>query len=196
MTAMLSAHGVATPPDVLLTGEDLLQHPEWGRCELVRGKVVKMCRPNPMHGRLAVKLANTLDTFVDARRLGMVFSETGVYTERGPDSVRGPDIFYVRAENCPAPESWTEYFQTAPDLCIEIVSPSDRWLDLNTKIEEYLKAGVKLVWLIEPESQSARVYRADRAPIAILSSGVLSGEDVLPSFELPLAELFAAVRLT
>ncbi len=194
MPATLTAPRAYLPPiEGTYTAEDMLNHPEWGRCELVRGKVVSVCLPNRKHGRLSAKLISKLDSFVEERALGLVFTESGVVVENDPDTVRGPDIYFVRAEHCPVGDTLEGYTELPPDLCVEIVSPRDQPLKLREKIAEYLKFGVKLIWIIDPMTHQARIYRLDGSTDIIPASGVLSGEDVLPGFELPLAELFAAL---
>ncbi len=183
----------APPAERLYTAHDLLTHPEWGPCELVRGKVVPVCRPKNKHGRLVVSLGGKLDVFVETNGLGMVFSESGVFTEHDPDTVRSPDIHFVRTENCPTGEAFDGYMEKPPELCVEIVSPSDTPAKLWEKITEYRQFKVKLIWVIDPELLQARVYRLDGTWAEIPYSGVLSGEDVLPGFELPLAKLFAVI---
>src|SRR5437868_4401639 len=83
----------------LYTGADLLRHPEWGSCELIRGKVVRVCRPNFEHGKLAGKMMLAAGNFVEAHNLGSVLTcDSGVYLERDPDTVRGPDVYFISKE--------------------------------------------------------------------------------------------------
>jgi Uma2 family endonuclease len=195
MSAALAAPNRSPDPSKrLVTGEELLQHPEWGPCELIRGKVVPVCRPNYMHGVLMSEMGGELRAFVKKRKLGdVVVGDSGVYLERGPDTVRGPDVYFISAKRKPEKQDRAGYLKVAPELCVEIVSPSDKWSDIKGKVDQFLAFGVKLVWVIDPKTRSAHVYRAGGSVVAIGPGGVLSGEQILPGFELPLKELFAAV---
>jgi Uma2 family endonuclease len=194
-TALITAPEIAFPVDRLVTGEELLRHPEWGPCELIRGKVLRVCRPNNEHGILLGELNYHIGNFVRPRKLGILFcGDSGVYIERGPDTVRGPDLHFIRAEMAGTIDL-KGYLETAPDLCVEIISPNDKWSDVEEKVKEFLGLGSKLVWIIDPRTQDAHVRRANGTRDLIPATGVLTGEDVLPGFKLPLSELFAAVKL-
>jgi Uma2 family endonuclease len=186
----------APPPQkrkALVTGADLLAHPEWGPCELIRGKVVSVCRPNPQHGCLTNELAFKLTAHSKKKNLGkVVVGDAGIYLERDPDTVRGPDIFFVRSERVPKGGLSIKYLEFAPDLCVEIVSPNDAWTDIESKVKQFLAIGVRLVWVVDPKRRVARVYRADGME-DISEDGALSGEDVMPGFSLKLKDLFAAL---
>src|SRR4051794_15986975 len=98
-TATIQPPKPAPPTDRLVTGEELMRHPEWGPCELIRGKVVPLCRPNSQHGYLMNEIGSELRNFVKKRRLGLVMSgDAGVYLEHSPDTVRGPDVYYISAK--------------------------------------------------------------------------------------------------
>lgn len=194
----MSATLEATPPPRvrkrLYTGTDLLNHPEWGNCELIRGKVVPVCRPNYMHGALIGEATGSLRDFIKPRNLGVVVTgDSGIYLERGPDTVRGPDIYFISTNRRPINEAREGYLEVAPELCIEIVSPKDRWTKIVRKVEQFLAIGVKLVWVIDPRMRQAHVYRADGSAAIVRGDGVLSGEQILPGFELPLKDLFAVL---
>ena len=194
MATVLNDRRAAPPSGRLVTGEELLQHPEWGPCELIRGKVVPVCRPNSEHGVLMTELAARLWNHVKDKKLGKVFSgDSGVYLERNPDTVRGPDVFYLRAERLPDGRVPEQYMEVAPDLCVEIISPNDTWSDMNEKVDMYFAAGVALVWVIDPRTRKAHVYKHGRDARIIPSGGALSGEDILPNFTLKLEDLFAAL---
>lgn len=141
------------------------------------------------------KLAMRVGTFVEKHDLGELFSgDSGVYLDRDPDTVRGPDLHFVRKDNAGSLD-WDSFLDVAPDLCIEIVSPSDKWSDIEEKVEQFLTLGSKLVWVMDPKTRKAHVRRSDGSREVIPQTGTLSGEDVLPGFTLALSELFGAVEL-
>lgn len=184
-----------TPPptDRLVTGEELLAHPEWGKCDLIKGRVIPVCRPSIAHGILAGELSRRLGNHAAAKKLGRVFVESGVYIERNPDTVRGPDIGYYKADRLSNLKS-NNYLDAPPDLCVEIVSSNDTWSDLNDKVESFLAAGVPLVWVIDPQRKKAHVFTKDSAKRVLGPNETLSGEDVLPGFSVALAELFSVLE--
>jgi|ERR1043165_1361309 Uma2 family endonuclease len=183
------------PTDRLVSGEELLQHPEWGPCELIRGKLVPVCRPNKVHGVLMSEISWELLTYTKQYGTGLVVSgDSGVYLERDPDTVRGPDVYFIRRERLGETPLQPTFLEVPPDLCVEIVSPSDRWSDIEEKVRQYLAIQVKFVWVIDPAWQRARVYRLDGTTDIVPNTGSLSGEAVLPGFELSLSRLFSAVN--
>ena len=195
-TAILDAPPVILwPTHRLVKAEELMNHPEWGPCELVRGKVIPVCRPLNEHGLLVHRMSVRVGNFVEKHNLGRCFTgDSGVFLERDPDTVRGPDFHFVRADRWPGKEALKSYLTVAPDLCVEIISLNDNHKDLEQKISEYQAFGVKRVWVIDPKSCTARVYRGDvKRPEIIPAAGSLSGEDILPGFELTLKDLFAAL---
>lgn len=182
------------PTDRLVTGKEFGDHPEWGYVELVRGKVVPVSPPKKPHGNLVAELTYQLMAFVKKKKLGEVVSgDSGFYISHEPDTVRGPDVYFIRAERVKNEDS-EDYPDTPPDLCVEVVSPTDKWSDVTGKVEEYLTAGVTLVWVIDPSRKKAHIYRKGREPKALDLKGKLDGEDVLPGFTLAMKELFAGIR--
>jgi len=180
-----------SPVDHLVTGEEMLAHPEWGFCELVRGKVVPLSTPKPRHGIITAALTIALGTFVKLHKLGKVLNgDPGVYTTRDPDSVRGPDVCFISNARLEMANRETGYWGTLPELCVEVISPGDAWSEVMEKVEEYLAAGVVLVWVVDPQRRKAYVYRSGRPTRVLTANDALEGEEVLPGFVLPLAELF------
>jgi Uma2 family endonuclease len=162
---------------------------------LIRGNVVLVCRPNFEHGELMTELAFALKGFVKEKKLGSIISgDSGVYLERGPDTVRGPDVYFISKERRPSDkESRLGYLDVAPELCVEIVLPKDRWSKIISKVDMFLNAGVKLIWIIDPKTRKAHIFRADKTVAMLDATGALSGETVLPGFELSLHDLFAVL---
>lgn len=174
------------------TVEEFARLPEDDRYtfELVRGRVVREPRPAPRHGRMVVKLIRRIDEFVEKHGLGLTYTETGFALYRDPDTVRGPDISFVSNERAAKPGYRGPYQRIAPDLSVEVLSPSDRRRAMLEKVNEYLDVGSRLVWVVDPKRQVVTVYRPGVEPERLESRDVLRGDDVLPGFELPLVKLF------
>jgi Uma2 family endonuclease len=156
--------------------------------ELVRGPLIVREPPGFRHGRIAVSIALRLSEFVRARDLGVVVSEAGFKLSADPDTVRGPDVAYISRDCAPDPEP-IGYLSIAPDLVVEVLSPSDRAGDVQSKISDWLTAGTRLVWVIDPARRRGVVYRADASVGLLGETDALDGEDVLPGFSCPLAKI-------
>ena len=181
------------PTDRLVTALEFSQHPEWGRCELKRGKVVPLPPPRPKHGRAVAVLAQRLGNFADEAKLGVVTAESGLLTGQAPDTVRGPDVAFMTLERWRKCQEGEGYPRIPPQLCIEVVSPSDTWSELNEKVGEYLAAGVDVVWVVDPQLGQVHVYAKGQPSRMLKGQDVLDGGTVLPGFTLPLSDLFAAL---
>ncbi|HTL96584.1 MAG TPA: Uma2 family endonuclease [Gemmatimonadaceae bacterium] len=148
--------------------------------ELVRGQLVVHEPPGARHGSISSRLTYFLGDFVYRHGLGRVFAQdTGFHIESNPDTVRAPDVAFLAQERDGAIHD-RGYARIAPDLVAEVLSPDDRPGEVRAKVADWLAAGVRLVWVIDPQRRAADVYRADRS----VSSGAtrLDGEDVLPGF--------------
>ena len=144
--------------------------------------------PGCQHGDVSVNLAVVLHQFVRAHKLGRVWSETGYVLSTNPDTVRGPDVSFVRQERVPDPIP-RGFARFAPDLAIEVLSPDDRPGKILEKVADYLNAGTLLVWIVDPDRRQARVHRADGTVSVIGESDNLDGEELLPGFSCTLAEV-------
>ena len=176
----------------LMTAEELLALPDDGqRHELIDGELRTMGPTGDEHGGIVVALTISLGTHVRARQLGRVRAgEPGFRLRRNPDTVRAPDVAFIRREHLRAAGRVVGYREGAPDLAVEVRSPTDRTADVLKKVAEYLEAGARLVWVLDPDRRSAVVYRADGTVAVFGEDGVLDGEDVLPGFLLALAEVW------
>ena len=175
----------------LTTAEALLQMPRDGvRRELVDGELRTMAPAGYVHGRVAVRVAHLLMKFVEQERLGDVLgAETGFRLSRDPDTVRAPDAAFVAAARIPEGAAARGFAEMAPDLVVEVVSPSDRATDVLDKAQAWLAAGVRIVWVLYPDQRLAIVY--DGAAVAHRGvDDVLDGGEVLPGLQLPVADLF------
>lgn len=160
------------------------------RIELVRGQLVREPRPAPLHGRVLAKLSYRMEMFAESSGAGMALVDIGVITGRDPDTVRGPDIAWYSADRV-SEAGWGESFWDLPDLAVEILSPSNRPSEMRAKVAEYLDAGVRVVWEVDPRAKEVSVHRAGE-PVRRLGAGQdLDGDGVLARFRLPLARLFA-----
>ena len=173
----------------LMTADELLAASIPGkRTELLRG-VLRVREPaGDRHGRVTVNLTIRLGTHVEREGLGQLFAaETGFTLSRTPDTVRAPDIAFVRRHRLPEPTRG--FLELAPDLVVEVLSPSDRPGEMLAKVGDWLDAGAALVWVIDPERRLARIYRADGTESVLEGESALLGEDVLPGFICPLAAI-------
>jgi Uma2 family endonuclease len=170
----------------LMTAEDLLHTriPD-KHVELVRGVLVVREPPGLRHGRVAMDLGRRLADHVETRALGRVYVESGFKLASHPDTVRGPDLAFISRARLPDPEP-VGYPDLAPDLVVEIVSPGDRPGEVLAKVADWLSAGTRLVWVVDPERRLARIYRPDGTEQIVTADQALDGEDVVPGFACPL----------
>jgi Uma2 family endonuclease len=169
-----------------MTADDLfrLNLPE-KRTELVRGRLVVREPAGFQHGAVAAKLAKLIMDHVDRHDLGQVVAaETGFTLATNPDTVRAPDVGFVRKDRVPSPAP-RGFATFPPDLAVEVLSPDDRPGEVLSKVADWLNAGVALVWVVDPIRRTARVYRADGTEAVLQSTDPLDGETVLPGFTCP-----------
>jgi len=174
----------------LMTAEELLRLPSDGqRHELVRGKLRTMSPPGFEHGGLTIAFGGSLDRHVRTHRLGQVVGEVGFQLTTDPDTVRAPDVAFVRRERLP--ESPVRgYWPGAPDLVVEVISPNDLYTEVDEKVAEWLEHGVRLVFVVNPRRRTVAVHRPGR-PVRILGmDDVLDGGDVVPGWTLAVRDLF------
>jgi Uma2 family endonuclease len=174
----------------LITAEMLGQLPGGSGFELVGGRLVRVNPANPHHARLAALISARLLTFVEPRRIGTVMVEAGFTLSRNPDTVRGPDVSFVRAGRADFPPRHG-FAQGAPDLAVEVVSPDNTIPQLLAKATEYFGAGAELVWIVDPDGATVRVLGPGIEPVVLGIRDALDGGTTLPGFTLSLAELFA-----
>lgn len=174
-----------------MSAEELLRlnMPE-ARRELVRGELIVREPAGFRHGDVAARLLIAVGTFVESRSLGRVFTaETGFRLRTNPDTVRAPDVAFVRHDRLPEPPP-RGYAAIAPDLVIEVLSPDDRPGEVLSKVGDWLEAGTTLVWVVDPDGRTARVYRADGGQDLLTDHDRLDGEVVLPEFQYELRRAF------
>ena len=176
----------------LRTAEALFELPDDGyRYELVEGELVRMTPTGAEHGTVTACLSHVLREYVLEHDAGACCgAETGFILRRAPDIVRAPDAAFVSRERIPKTGIPKSYWPFAPDLAVEVPSPSDRFADIQIKIAEYFSAGTRLVWVVEPATRTVHVYRSPRDVQVVGDDGELSGEGVLPSFRCAVRRLF------
>jgi Uma2 family endonuclease len=142
------------------------------------------------HGVVAGRIYGHLFNFVEKTHLGLVMAaETGFLIERNPDTVRAPDVAWIRADRVPTTRI-RGFFPGAPDLAVEVVSPDDRAVEVLAKTRHWLAAGCRAVWVADPDRQTVMIYRGDSEPVSFALPEELICDDVLPGFRLPLASVF------
>ena len=175
----------------IMTAEQLeiLQLPNKST-ELVRGRLIVREPPGTYHGKIAGRLIVRVGAFVEAQQLGEVFGQdTGFKIAAKPDTVRAPDLAFVARDRV-SQVGRRGYAALAPDLIAEVLSPDDRPGEVIAKIGDWLSAGVRLAWVLDPDRQTAQVYRPDGTLSVFGVEGALDGEDVIPGFKCVLTALY------
>jgi Uma2 family endonuclease len=158
--------------------------------ELVRGEVVELPAPTKPHGFICGNVVRILGNFVFQQGKGYLTSnDSGVILEKGPDTVRGPDVAYYE-DAATFAELHPKYGEVAPRLAVEVLSPNDRANKVLRKINDYLRCGVGLVWVIDPESRTVTVHRPGQSQAEFGENQELTGGDVLPGFRCRVADFF------
>ena len=181
------------PQEKIWTAQDLLAlADDENRYELVRGRLTMMTPASTRHGKFAARLVGALVSYIEKHSLGEVYTaEPGFELESDPQTIRAPDVAFVRQERIP-PEGEPEgFWAIAPDLVIEIISPSETAKMVHEKVADYLRAGTQLLWLIYPASQTVMEYRPPMEARRLTIEDDLDGSNVAPGFRYPLAKLFA-----
>src|SRR5437879_5250802 len=185
---MVAERAYVTGMSPLMTAEELLQtNIPNKRTELVRGRLIVREPAGYSHGRVTLNLTVRLGAHVESAGCGQLVA-AGFTLFRTPDTVRAPDIAFVRRERLPDPAT-TGFPEMAPDLVVEVLSPDDRPGETLAKVGDWLEAGARLAWVIDPQRRLARIYRADGTESLLAESDALDGEDVLPGFSCPLASI-------
>lgn len=181
----------AMSESALMTAEELLRlHLPDKRTELIRGRLVVRDPGGARHGAVAMRLGYRIMGYVEAHDLGRVYAaETGFKIESAPDTVRAPDVAFIVKARLPEIEP-RGYPPWAPDLAAEVLAHDDHPAETLEKVAQWLKAGVRLVWVLDSEKRTARNYRADGTEVLLGPDDALHGEDVLPGFHCPLAGLW------
>lgn len=175
----------------LVTAEELARLPDDGyRYELVEGRLIRMSPVNFDHGRIVMRMGFLLNRHLEQHPSGVVGAEIGFVLASNPDTVRGPDIAFVRNDRVPS-RGGRGYVKGAPDLVIEVLSPDDRPRETREKIDGYLAKNVSLVVVIDPAAGTANMFRPGTTAVTLTSeTDVLDLSDVIPGFRCQLGEIF------
>ena len=174
------------------SAEELLKMPDDGfRYELVKGELRKMSPAGSEHGATIINLTVPLAAHIKANNLGVVFgAETGFKIAADPDTVRAPDIAFVRRERIPEGGIPKGFWPGAPDLAVEVTSPGDTFEEVEEKVGDWLAAGARAVWIVNPKRRAVTVYRALNDVAILIEENELDGESVVPGFRCRVADIF------
>jgi Uma2 family endonuclease len=184
----------ATQPQTkLMTAEEFIAADLGeGTFELVRGEVIEVPPPMPVHGRVCGNAFFVLETYgrQSGRGYGLT-NDTAVVTERGPDTVRGADVAFYGHARWPRSEVGKKVPPVPPDLAVEVYSPSNRRGALSKKVAEYLSVGTIMVWVSYPASRSVAIHSSDdQPPLVLHAGGVIENLPELPGFRCAVADFF------
>jgi len=176
----------------ILTADELWRIPDDGfRYELVKGEVKRMTPAGGRHGVVAIGVGARLDHYVRDHGLGVVCgAETGFKISANPDTVRAPDVAFVRRERVERTGIPDGYWIGAPDLAVEVVSPNDSYTEVQDKVPDWLAAGTRMVIVLYPANRVVAVHRP-HAATPLTENDVLSGDDVVPGWSVPVKDFFA-----
>jgi Uma2 family endonuclease len=174
----------------LISGEELFHRPDLNPCELVNGRIVPLSPTRPEHGEIELDLGSELRAWARSAERGRVFAgEVGLYIRREPDTVRAADLIFISHERFARWEK-SAYLDVAPELVVEVLSPTDRRSDVMEKISDYFSVGVDRVWVVDAKLKCVLAYRAITESQLFKVGDVLADEELLPGFRLPVADLF------
>jgi len=187
MSAMLTA-----PAQKKLTAAEFAARYETDRVELVDGVVVELPMPFAPHGKICMMMSFAFMEWAMKNDLGhFVSHDSWIQTQTDPDRVRGPDFCFAAYDRWPRGPLPQKVMDVAPNLVVEVRSPSDRWNAMMAKTLEYLTAGVTVVVVVDPQNESVDMYRNAQNPQSLTVADTLTIPDVLPGFAFPVARLFS-----
>ena len=172
------------------TAQELLEMPDDGfRYELVRGELRKRPYAGRLRGKYAMRIGASLATHVTANGLGETYAaETGFKLES--DHVRAPDVAFVRRETEEATEETPGYFPGPPDVAVEVISPTDRYTEIEEKVADYLAAGALAVIVVDPRRRTVKVHRTPTDTTLLTTSDTLHLDDAIPGWRLRVSDIF------
>ncbi len=176
----------------LMTADELLALPRGQfRYELINGELITMSPAGHSHGNLVIRLTLPLAQHVKENALGEVYAaETGFKLKSNPDTVRAPDIAFINKRGVKEVGATRGYWPGAPDLAVEVLSPDDRVSEVEQKVSEWLEAGSKQVWVVSPKLKTVTVYYSTTSITVLTENDTIGGADVVPGFQLSIAEIF------
>ena len=165
-----------------------------GRYELVRGEVIELAPTNDQHGEISSNIDTAFNNYSRRRGMGRTRVETGYRLEQDPDTVRGPDVSFMLLPRGAGVTLTGRFVPNAPDIAVELVSPSNTIAEIERKVQEYLAAGSQRVWVVYPATPSTIrrviIHRPDGTATTYTGDDVITDEELLPGFSLPLSEIF------
>lgn len=174
----------------LVTAEELERLPDDDyRYELVKGRVIRMSPVGFEHGRIVMRLGTLLVRHAQERSLGAVVTEVGFKLASNPDTVRGPDLAFIRQSRIPT-EEVRGFWNGAPDLVAEILSPDDRLPEIRAKVEEYLARGVSVIVVVNPDDRTVTIHRPSTSAVMLRDDDMLDLDDVVSGFRCALRNIF------
>ena len=178
----------------LVSAEQLLEMADADHCELIEGELQQMTPTGWEHGVFVVRLTAALDSHVRKNKLGLVLTgEPGFTLARDPDTVRTPDVAFIRADRLAEAPKKGGFWPGPPDLAAEVLSPNDTIHKAHEKALAWLEAGTALVWVLNPAWRTVTVYRSPDDIQTLTDQAALEGGDLLPGFHCPIADLFATL---
>lgn len=186
---------MAAQDDKIITPDELLELPDDGiRREIHDGVLVEMSPSGDIASELGLEIGALIRNHARANKLGRpIGSDGGYILSEDPYILLSPDASFIAKER--APKRTGKFYKTAPDLAVEVISPSERADDIHEKVQTYLKYGTTLVWVVYPKTRQIAVYRDHIENLSVLDiNGTLDGGDVLPGFTLPVRDIFAVLE--
>lgn len=178
----------------LMTADELLRLPAEGwRYELVQGVLHQLPLRTEEHGAIAANILIALGVYVHAHKLGYVYTAgTGFLLGTNPDTVLAPSCGFVCRARVEATGGLLHSYRPgAPDLTVEVISRDARYLDVTERVEDWLEAGARLVWVVDPRGQRIKVHQPDQPPVKLTIADQLDGGDVIPGWTLPVQDVFS-----
>ena len=185
---------MSTTSTALMTAEELMElpHGEGFRYELINGELEKTMAAGNPHGRITMRLAGPLSEFIWTHDLGEIFAaETGFQLTFDPDTVLAPDVSFISKQRLEQVGETERFWPGAPDLVVEVLSPSDRLGKVNKKTSLWLGYGAKQVWVVNPKDRTVRIHRSATDITTFSGSDDLEAQDLLPGFRLSLDRIFS-----
>jgi Uma2 family endonuclease len=183
--------GLPAHPTAMTAEELFLISSNDARYELDAGTLVRMPPAGLLHSRIALRIARILLDWVEPRQLGTVLgADAGFILRRHPDVVRAPDVSFIARNRLPTDQTPEQFAAFAPDLAVEVVSPNDWAVDLETKVADYFAAGSRMVWVVHPRTRTVHCYRSLRDVRILGEDDVLDAGDALPGFTCPVVRCF------
>lgn len=184
---------MSTTTETRYTPDDLLAMPDGDHYELVDGRLVER-NMGAWSIHVATRLMALIIQFDPSQELGWLLNSDASYQIFPNGKIRKPDVSFIRVGRLPGERMPDGYLKLAPDLAVEVISPNDVHYETDQKVDEYLKAGVRLVWVVNPVIRTVLIYRVDGSIAGVREPGELDGEDVLPGFRCGVAGLFATPK--